>query len=105
MWIDPQKCVACGNCVSVCPMSAIANQLGQAGGNGDPEHDIVVAMYQWVEKGIAPSQIIATRYTGNGRASGVAMTRPLCVYPKIAKYKGSGDTNEAKNFECVADSR
>ena len=86
-------------------MSAIANQLGQAGGNGDPEHDIVVAMYQWVEKGIAPSQIIATRYTGNGRASGVAMTRPLCVYPKIAKYKGSGDTNEAKNFECVADSR
>ncbi len=31
------------------------------------------------------------------------MTRPLCVFPKVAKYKGSGDTNVAANFTCVAD--
>jgi feruloyl esterase len=30
------------------------------------------------------------------------MTRPLCPYPEIAKYKGSGDSNDAANFVCVA---
>jgi len=32
------------------------------------------------------------------------MTRPLCPYPQVARYKGQGDTNEAENFECVAGS-
>jgi feruloyl esterase len=30
------------------------------------------------------------------------MTRPMCAYPEIPKYKGSGDTNEAANFTCAA---
>jgi feruloyl esterase len=78
------------------------NQFGQAGGNGDPEHDIVAALYQWVEKGIAPGKVTATRYVDNDPAKGVAMTRPLCPYPQVAKYKGSGDTNAAANFVCAA---
>ena len=78
------------------------NQFGQAGGNGDPEHDIVAALYQWVEKGIAPGRITATRYMDNDPAKGVVMTRPLCPYPQVAKYKGSGDTNNAANFVCAA---
>jgi feruloyl esterase len=79
------------------------NQFGQAGGNGDAQHDAVVAMYQWVEKGIAPSQIIATKYVDDSRDKGVAMTRPLCMYPQVAKYKGSGDTNVAANFVCAVE--
>jgi hypothetical protein len=31
------------------------------------------------------------------------MTRPLCAYPQVAKYKGSGDTNDAANFACGID--
>jgi feruloyl esterase len=79
------------------------NQFGQAGGNGDAQHDAVVAMYQWVEKGIAPSEIIATKYVEDNRDKGVAMTRPLCAYPKVAKYKGTGDTNSAANFSCAVE--
>lgn len=79
------------------------NQFGQNGGNGDAQHDAVVAMYQWVEKGTAPTRIIATKFVGDDREKGVAMTRPLCVYPQVAKYKGSGDTNDAASFVCSAE--
>ena len=79
------------------------NQFGQTGGNGDAQHDIVVALHQWVEKGVAPTQIVATKYVGDDRTKGVAMTRPLCVYPQVAKYKGTGDTNDAANFMCAAE--
>ena len=68
----------------------------------DPEHNIYTALEQWVEKGVAPSKIIATKYVDDSNhAQGVKMTRPLCTYPQIAKYKGAGDTNDAANFVCA----
>ena len=78
------------------------NQFGQTGGDGDADHDVVAALEAWVEKGIAPQRIIATKYVDNDRTKDVQMTRPLCVYPKAAKYKGAGDTNDASNFVCAA---
>ena len=54
--------------------------------------NIAAALEQWVEKGTAPESIVAAK---PGRA------RPLCAYPKTAKYKGAGSTDEAVNFECV----
>jgi feruloyl esterase len=69
----------------------------------DPEHNIYTALEQWVEKGVAPSKIIATKYVNDfAPARGVKMTRPLCPYPQAAKYKGAGDTNDAANFVCAA---
>jgi hypothetical protein len=65
----------------------------------DPTHSMAAALEQWVEKGAAPGTIIASRYAGQDRQHAV-MTRPLCVYPETAKYKGSGDTNDAANFTC-----
>ena len=62
----------------------------------DPQHDLTLALEQWVEKGIAPEQVIATKRAG----SNVQRTRPLCPYPQVAKYKGSGSTDEAANFTC-----
>jgi feruloyl esterase len=68
----------------------------------DPEHNIYTALEQWVEKGVAPSKIIATKYVDDSNhAQGVKMTRPLCTYPQVAKYKGAGDTNDAANFVCA----
>jgi hypothetical protein len=69
----------------------------------DPEHDLQLALEQWVEKGTAPGPIIATKHLNDDDpAKGVKMTRPLCPYPQAAKYKGKGDTNQAESFECAA---
>jgi hypothetical protein len=68
----------------------------------DPQHNVLVALENWVEKGTAPSTIIATK-TAEGNPQGAAtMTRPLCPYPQSAKYNGSGDPSRAENFECTS---
>jgi feruloyl esterase len=75
--------------------------LGEGGrGLGDPEHDIYAALEQWVEKNVTPTTIIATKYADDNPAHGVKMTRPLCAYPETARYKGTGDMNDAANFVC-----
>ncbi|HET9215397.1 MAG TPA: tannase/feruloyl esterase family alpha/beta hydrolase, partial [Terriglobia bacterium] len=51
---------------------------------------------QWRDKGIAPDSIPASHAT-NGV---VDRTRPLCPYPQVAQYKGTGDTNVASSFQC-----
>jgi Tannase and feruloyl esterase len=68
----------------------------------DPQHDVRMAVERWVEEGKAPEQIIATKYkTGNNPASGVQRTRPLCAYPSVAKWNGTGSSDDAGNFACV----
>lgn len=69
------------------------------GGVGPDQADFLGAIERWREKGEAPAQIIATRPAGNGRTE---MTRPLCPHPQVMKYKGSGSTDDAKNFVCGA---
>ena len=66
----------------------------------DADHDMFQAVVRWVEQGIAPDRIIATKYVNDDPAQGVARTRPLCVYPKVAVYDGSGSTDDAANFVC-----
>ena len=59
-----------------------------------------------MESGVAPYRIIAAKYVDDrDPAKGVKMTRPLCPYPLIAKYKGTGDTKDAANFVCVVGDR
>jgi feruloyl esterase len=80
-----------------------ANAFGEFGPAGDAQHDLYQALEQWVEKGVAPDKIIAKKFVSEAEhTQGVKMTRPLCPYPQSAKYKGTGDTNDAANFECVA---
>jgi feruloyl esterase len=68
----------------------------------DAQHSVQLALEQWVERGIAPAAMVATKYVDDDPAKGVKMTRPLCPYPQVAKYKGSGDSNDAGNFVCAA---
>ena len=68
--------------------------------SNSPEHDILSALERWVEEGVAPKSIVAVKYVSNNPALGVERTRPLCAYPKVAVYKGSGSTNDAANFAC-----
>jgi feruloyl esterase len=67
----------------------------------DAAHDIFIALQNWVEKGVAPNRIIATKYVNDVPNLGVQMTRPLCVYPLVSKYGGTGDANTAENFVCA----
>jgi feruloyl esterase len=66
------------------------------GGDGTASFDMLAALEQWVEKGTPPDRILASHLT-NGQPD---RTRPLCPYPQIAAYKGSGSTDEAPNFVC-----
>jgi feruloyl esterase len=76
-------------------------------GNGDdfPAFD---AIQKWVEEGKAPDKIIVQYHeAGSGGAGGMGVagivyrTRPVCPYPQVSKYNGSGDINDAANFRCV----
>jgi feruloyl esterase len=66
------------------------------GGEGPNAFDPVVALEQWVEQKKVPEQIVASHST-NGT---VDRTRPLCPYPQVAKYSGSGNPDDAANFSC-----
>src|SRR5262249_2376630 len=70
-----------------------------SGGLGTDSFDKVKVIEEWVEQGKKPSQIVASHLT-NGL---VDKTRPLCLYPQVAKYKGSGSTSDATNFVCTAE--
>lgn len=72
--------------------------MGHCRGGGTDTFDVVTALDQWVEKGQAPAQVVASRIA-NGALD---RTRPLCPYPQVATYKGTGDTNDAQNFVCKA---
>jgi feruloyl esterase len=66
------------------------------------EHDVLMAMMAWVEKGEVPEYVIGTEYANETVHTEVTRQRPLCMYPKQAKYTGNGDVNDAANWECKA---
>jgi feruloyl esterase len=68
-----------------------------SGGPGPDRFDTLAALEQWVEHGSAPDKLIAS-HTTNGK---VDRTRPLCLYPQVARWKGAGSTDDAANFSCV----
>jgi feruloyl esterase len=68
------------------------------GGPGPSSFDMVSALEQWVEHGVAPQQVIAS-HVANGVTD---RTRPLCPYPQSARYNGTGSTDDAANFTCKA---
>jgi feruloyl esterase len=83
-----------------------------SGGPATDQFDIIEPLVNWVEKGIEPGAIVASA-RGTGTSSIAALinaeiptnwspsrTRPLCVYPKVATYNGSGDVESASSFTC-----
>jgi feruloyl esterase len=75
--------------------------VGHCGGGVGPDQaDFLGALERWREGGAAPAEIIATRNAGRGGQP--AMSRPLCPFPQVAKYKGTGNTSDAASFTCSA---
>ncbi len=75
----------------------VPGMLHCSGGPGPDQFDALTALENWVEKGVAPERILASHRT-NGT---VDRTRPLCAYPRVAKWNGTGSPDDAANFSCV----
>ena len=67
------------------------------GGPGPDSFDALTAMERWVEQGVAPDQMVASKMADGE----VVRTRPLCTYPQVAEWNGTGSTDDAANFSCV----
>jgi hypothetical protein len=80
-----------------------------SGGPATDQFDMLSPLVAWVENGVAPDSVTATA-RGTGNVGGVNAdvpsswaanrTRPLCPFPKVARYKGSGSLESADSFEC-----
>jgi feruloyl esterase len=66
------------------------------GGDGPNTFDKIGTLDRWIEEGKAPESIVAS----HSRGGKVDRSRPLCAYPRMAQYKGSGDIEDAVNFTC-----
>lgn len=93
--------------VNHCTMGAGPNVFGQASVRlpppppiRDARHDIFKALVRWVEGGVAPEKIIATKYMHDERSRGIARQRPICMYPLVAVYDGSGSIDNTGSFAC-----
>ncbi|MDP2221288.1 MAG: tannase/feruloyl esterase family alpha/beta hydrolase [Hydrogenophaga sp.] len=64
-------------------------------GPGAAKADLITALVDWVEKDVAPDQLVAT-----GSSDAGTFERPLCPFPSFPKYTGSGDTSKATSFTC-----
>ncbi len=67
-------------------------------GRGITEIDALPDLVAWVEEGQAPAQLVGRRVDGEDN---VLMTRPVCPYPEVARYRGTGDVNDADSFACM----
>ena len=68
------------------------------GGAGTDTFDAIAALEAWVETNVPPAEIPAS-HAANGQ---IDRTRPLCAYPAVARYKGTGSVDQASSFTCAA---
>jgi tannase/feruloyl esterase len=73
--------------------------MGHCGGGEGPDtFDTMSALDSWVDNRQLPQRIEASKIA-DGK---ITRTRPLCPYPQVARYKGTGSIDETANFACVA---
>ena len=84
------------------PGASSFGQFGVPTAKG-PKFGLFDSLEDWVEKGSPDDGVIATKFgAGKAGAAETLFTRPLCAWPKVARYTGSGDPNDAASFACVA---
>ncbi len=82
------------------PGASSFGQFGLETAKG-PKYGLFDSLENWVVKGTPADDVAATKYApGADGVTKAVMTRPLCAYPAVARYKGSGDSSNAANFEC-----
>jgi len=108
-WYNSVRTANGGDASNFARFFAVAGMNHCSGGPTADQFDMLAPLVDWVEKGKAPDSVQAS-VRGTGNAGGVnadlpaswsaTRTRPLCPYPKAAKYKGSGSIEDAANFTC-----
>jgi feruloyl esterase len=96
-WWDRVNAAAGGRATEFVRVFPVPGMAHCGGGPATDQYDCLTAIVDWVERGVAPDRIIARAGTSSpwpGR------TRPLCPYPLVARYAGSGSLDEAANFAC-----
>ena len=84
----------------ICQLPPTLDSANRSAIRDDAEHDMLLALERWVEHGIAPDKIIATKYVDGKPIKGVDRTWLLCPYPDEARWTGKGNASDAANFIC-----
>ena len=108
-WYDQLRVSRGGDAADFARLYLVPGMNHCSGGPATDQFDMVNALVQWVEQGRTPDRVVATA-RGTGNAGGVNTelpagwsanrSRPLCPYPQVARYNGSGDTESAASFTC-----
>lgn len=108
-WYDSVRAANNGDASKFARFYRVPGMNHCSGGSATDQFDMLTPLVNWVEKGEAPDSVVATA-RGPGNAGGVNAdvpaswsanrTRPLCVYPKVARYNGTGDVESASSFSC-----
>jgi feruloyl esterase len=108
-WYDALRAANSGDASNFARFFRVPGMNHCSGGPATDQFDMLTPLVNWVEKGQAPDSVQASA-RGTGNAGGVnadlpatwsaTRTRPLCAYPKVARYKGSGSVEDAANFSC-----
>ena len=79
------------------------NSFGQpfAAMGTSADNDVIMAMDRWVATGAAPERIIATKFEDDRPSGRIMRTRPLCAFPRVARWNGVGSIDDASQFRCV----
>jgi len=108
-WYDGLQAANGGNAGNFARFYRVPGMGHCSGGPATDQFDMLSALVAWVEQGTAPDSVLATA-RGPGNAGGVNAevpagwaadrSRPLCPYPKVTRYKGSGSLDSADSFAC-----
>jgi feruloyl esterase len=108
-WYDGVRSASGGDASNFVRFYAVPGMNHCSGGPATDQFDMLTPLVAWVEQGQAPDSVTASaRGAGNAVAVNADVpanwsatrTRPLCAYPKVARYQGSGSLEEAANFSC-----
>jgi feruloyl esterase len=107
-WYDALQTANNGSATNFARYFNVPGMNHCSGGPATDQFDMLTSLVNWVEKAQAPDQVVAkARGAGANVVNaelpatwGAARARPLCAYPKVARYNGSGDIESASSFSC-----
>ena len=103
-WYNGLTAANSGDATNFARVFTVPGQNHCSGGPTTDQYDFLTPLVAWVEKGQAPDSVIATARTlaQNADLGSIppGRTRPLCAYPKVAKFSGTGSMEDAANFSC-----
>ncbi|CAN7352086.1 tannase/feruloyl esterase family alpha/beta hydrolase [Pseudoduganella sp. LjRoot289] len=108
-WYDSLRAANGGDASGFARFFRVPGMNHCSGGPAADQFDMLTPLVNWVEKGQAPAKVVAS-VRGAGNAGGAnadvpaswsaTRTRPLCPYPQVAQYNGSGNVEDAASFSC-----